>query len=140
MTCTFNGHLPPQPNRQLADIYKESDIGLFPNRCEGGTNLVLMEYMACAKPAIASFVSGHRDVLTNDNSLPIRSLHPFKVQDRDGNILYRWEEPDLEEIISLLEWAYWHRDELINIGKTAGEDLSRRTWKDSAEQFLKLIN
>jgi glycosyltransferase involved in cell wall biosynthesis len=124
----------------LADVYKDSDIGLFPNRCEGGTNLVLMEYMACAKPAIASFVSGHRDVLTSNNSLPIRSIHPFRVQGPDGNILYKWEEPDLEEIVSLLEWAYWHRDNLINIGKVAGDDLSRRTWKESAKKFNEILS
>ena len=51
-----------------------------------------------------------------------------------------WEEPDLDEIISLLEWAYWHRDELKKIGKRAGEDLSKLTWGESARQFYELLN
>ena len=36
--------LPPIPQDQLRKIYEMTDIGIFPNRCEGGTNLVLMEY------------------------------------------------------------------------------------------------
>jgi len=132
--------LPPIPNNKMSEIYQNTDLGLFPNRCEGGTNLVLMEYMACGKPVIASYSSGHKDVLTDDNSIPVKSLHPFKVQDQDGNILYQWEEPNLDEIVSALEWAYWHRDDLRNIGKSAGEDLSKFTWEDAAMQFYELFN
>ena len=42
------------PSYQLRGIYGCTDIGIFPNRCEGGTNLVMMEYMACGKPVIAA--------------------------------------------------------------------------------------
>jgi hypothetical protein len=132
--------LPPKPNYQMAAIYKNTDLGLFPNRCEGGTNLVLMEYMACGKPVIASFSSGHRDILSDHNSIPIKSLHPFVVRDQDDRFLYNWEEPNLDEIVSALEWAYWHRDEIKAIGRTAGEDLSKFTWKESARQFYELID
>ena len=124
----------------MSEIYSNTDLGLFPNRCEGGTNLVLMEYMACGKPVIASYSSGHRDVLTKENSIPLRSLHPFTVQNQEGRILYNWEEADLDEIIAGLEWAYWHRDELKNIGKTAGEDLAELIWEKSARQFYELIH
>ena len=132
--------LPPKPQSQMSEIYSNTDLGLFPNRCEGGTNLVLMEYMACGKPVIASYSSGHRDVLTKENSIPLRSLHPFTVQNQEGRILYNWEEADLDEIIAGLEWAYWHRDELKNIGKTAGEDLAELIWEKSARQFYELIH
>ena len=33
------------PNWQMAAILRDMDVGLFPNRCEGGTNLVAMEAM-----------------------------------------------------------------------------------------------
>jgi glycosyltransferase involved in cell wall biosynthesis len=132
--------LPSQSNHEMAAVYKNTDIGLFPNRCEGGTNLVLMEYMACGKPVIASYSSGHRDILSDHNAIPLRSLHPFTVRNQDDSILYNWEEPNLDEIISALEWAYWHRDAIKVIGRTAGEDLSKLTWKESARQFYELIN
>ena len=34
----------------LPELYRRTHLGVFPNRCEGGTNLVLMEYMACGRP------------------------------------------------------------------------------------------
>lgn len=132
--------LPPKAHKQLSEIYKNTDLGLFPNRCEGGTNLVLMEYMACGKPVIASYSSGHRDVLTEDNSIPIKSLHPFTVQNEQGTVIYRWEESDLDEVISALEWAYWHRDELKKIGRIAGEDLAKLTWAKSAREFYAIMD
>ncbi|MBN1850771.1 MAG: glycosyltransferase family 4 protein [Deltaproteobacteria bacterium] len=131
--------LPPKQNHELSAIYKNTDIGLFPNRCEGGTNLVLMEYMACGKPVIASYSSGHKDILSDRNSVPIKSMRPFVVQNQDNSILYTWDDPDLDEIISALEWAYWHRDKIKPIGGTAGEDLSHQTWACSAEAFYNVI-
>ena len=50
--------LPSGANVTMPKIYKNSDLGLFPNRCEGGTNLVLMEYMACGKPIVATRTDG----------------------------------------------------------------------------------
>ena len=44
----------------LAEVMNKTDIGIFPNRVEGGTNLVLMEYLACGKPVIASYGTGQR--------------------------------------------------------------------------------
>ncbi len=130
--------LPPKPNVTMHRIYKNSDIGLFPNRCEGGTNLVLMEYMACGKPAIASFSSGHKDILTNKNAIPIKKMGQIDIH-RNGNKIAVWDDPDLDEIIEKLEWAYLNRDKLPEIGRTAGEDLSRLSWKESAKQFHELV-
>jgi len=35
-------HLPLSPNVTMPAVYKNTDLGFFPNRCEGGTNLVMM--------------------------------------------------------------------------------------------------
>lgn len=128
----------PRPNVMMARIYWNTDVGLFPNRCEGGTNLVLMEYLACGRPAIASFNSGHRDILTPANSLPLRSGRPVVLRDGDSNVA-EWTEPDLEETIELLEWAYQHRDRLERLGRQAARDLSALTWRRAAEQFHGLL-
>jgi len=131
--------LPSIPNREMPTVYRNSDIGLFPNRCEGGTNLVLMEYMACGKPVIASDTSGHQDILTDENSVPIKSSQPFNVQTQDGKLLFQWDDPNFDEVVSKLEWAYWHREELKEIGQNAGIDLSLTTWSKSAKNFYDII-
>jgi glycosyltransferase involved in cell wall biosynthesis len=131
--------LPPKPHARMAEIYRNTDCGLFPNRCEGGTNLVLMEYMACGKPVIASFSSGHRDVLTDENSLPVRSLKPFILKNRNGEILEQWDDPDLDETIARLEWAYLNRDSIREIGRQAGRSMQEHTWKKAARSFRDLV-
>jgi glycosyltransferase involved in cell wall biosynthesis len=128
----------PRSNALMSKIYKNTDLGLFPNRCEGGTNLVLMEYMACGKPVIASYNSGHRDVLNKDNSIMINNMKPLDIN-KNGARIAIWDDPDLDETISHLEWAYQHRDKLMSYGSHAGNDLKELTWKKSAEQFVDII-
>ena len=128
----------PRPNPLMPYVYKNTDVGLFPNRCEGGTNLVMCEYMACGKPVVAAMNSGHRDILTDDNSIPIRKSNPLTVT-RDGRAVAQWNEPELEETIEKLEWAYQNRDKLRAIGDKANEDLSKLTWTKTARQFYELL-
>lgn len=131
--------LPPLPNIMMTRIYRNSDIGVFPNRCEGGTNLVLMEYMACGKPAIASFSSGHRDVLTDRNSLPLRALRPIAIS-HGGEHVATWDDPQLDELIERLDWAYHHRDQVRAIGREAGSFMAPLTWERTARQFHDVLN
>jgi ADP-heptose:LPS heptosyltransferase/glycosyltransferase involved in cell wall biosynthesis len=126
-------------NQQLRSLYAQTDLGLFPNRCEGGTNLVLMEYMACGKPVVATCTSGHRDILTENNSLRLTHLHPFHLQDQAKRLIASWEEPSLEEILDAIEFAYHHRDEIRALGRQAGEDLKRFTWEEAAAKVLRAI-
>src|SRR5205807_2656028 len=63
--------LAPRNNALMARIYRNTDVGVFPNRCEGGTNLVLMEYMAIGKPVVATPTTGHADIVNATNALPI---------------------------------------------------------------------
>lgn len=129
----------PRSNALMSKIYKNTDIGLFTNRCEGGTNLVLMEYMACGKPVIASYNSGHKDVINKDNSIMINNMRPIDIN-KNGTKIAIWDDPDLDETISHLEWAYQHRDELNSYGTQAGNDMKELTWKKSAKQFVEIID
>lgn len=131
--------LPLIPQDQLRKIYAFTDIGLFPNRCEGGTNLVLMEYMACGKPVVASYNSGHKDILTERNSLCLKRMSPFEVRDKKGHLVALWEEPSLEEVIESLEYAYHHRNIIKELGRQAGEDMKKMTWKNTAIDLLKKL-
>ena len=131
-------HLGPLPNAAMARVYRNSDVGLFPSRCEGGTNLVLMEYMACGRPAIATFGSGHKDVLTDENSLPLRRLRQATVRDGDDAPKV-WHDAELEEVVEKLEWAYQNRERLAVLGARAAQDMTRFTWANTARAFLELL-
>jgi glycosyltransferase involved in cell wall biosynthesis len=130
--------LPPYPNVMMAKIYRNSDVGLFPNRCEGGTNLVLMEYMACGKPAVASFSSGHRDILTERNSIRLTDLKQTSITNNNVAIAV-WDEPNPDEILAALEAAYRNRERLAETGRQAGEDLAALTWTSTTRRFYEVL-
>ncbi len=122
-------------NENLSEIYSKTDIGLFPNRCEGGTNLVLMEYMATGRPVVVSNSSGHKDVVSDKNSLLLNDLTPFSLKNEKVD----WEEPNLDEIISQIEFAYHNRDNINELGKQAADDMSNLTWAKTAETLFKSL-
>lgn len=122
-------------NTAMARVYHNTDVGVFPNRCEGGTNLVLMEYMACGKPVIAAATTGHADIVNDSNALIVQPKQEATLR-RNDKVIARWPEPDLDELIEKLEWSYQHRDQLRTLGETAGTDLARFTWRKMAEECL----
>lgn len=126
-------------NKELREFYAQTDIGLFPNRCEGGTNLVLMEYMACAKPVIASYNTGHKDVLTENNSLILTEMQEDKIY-FNNKLWADWQEPSLDEIISKLEYAYHNRAAIRQKGKTAGGFMKKFTWTETARELVTIID
>jgi glycosyltransferase involved in cell wall biosynthesis len=126
--------------QDLKKIYAVTDLGIFPNRCEGGTNLVLMEYMACGKPVIASHNTGHTDILTSENAILLEEMNNMKIYDSAGGRLEAlWQDPDLEELIWKMEEAYEKRDQLKKIAHRAGEDMKEWTWERSAGDLLEKI-
>jgi glycosyltransferase involved in cell wall biosynthesis len=131
--------LPLMPHEKMARIYQQTHLGLFPNRCEGGTNLVMMEYMACGKPVIASYGTGHKDVLNEKNALLLKNLKGLNIHTPDGEIAARWLEPSLDEIISQIEYAYNNRTALTQIAQKAGEEMAQFTWERMAKTLLKHI-
>ncbi|MDJ0784624.1 MAG: glycosyltransferase family 4 protein [Desulfosarcinaceae bacterium] len=124
------------PNETQRDLYRKTDLGVFPNRCEGGTNLVLMEYMACAKPVIGAYSTGQRDVLSRQNALLLEDIRPFAVRGPTGDLVANWTEPGLDELIAQIEFAYHHREQIAALGRQAGADLQKLTWAHSATSLL----
>jgi glycosyltransferase involved in cell wall biosynthesis len=124
------------PQHKQRDLYAQTHVGVFPNRCEGGTNLVLMEYMACAKPVIASYTSGHKDILTSENALRLTDMQNFNLVGSSGQLMGRWQEPSLDELIAQLEYAYLHRELLQKVAAKAGTDLLKFSWKQTAQRLM----
>ena len=52
----------------------------------------------------------------------------------------RWPEPDLDDTVEKLEWAYQHRGEMAALGTKAGEAMRRCTWGETAKRFLRMLN
>ena len=100
-----------------AQIMRSTSIGIFPNKCEGGTNLVLMEYLACGNPVIARYDTGQRDVLNEDYALMAN---------------------ELDEIVNCLEFAYNNREKLKEMGRCADLAMNNFSLERTANEFLRI--
>lgn len=87
-------------NGDLPQILSEVDVVLSASRCEGATNLGLMEAMACAKPVILPAHSGHLDLIEGDNCFPLTHLKPTPIEGPDFPL---WLDCDIEEILQIIE-------------------------------------
>ncbi|MES2308664.1 MAG: glycosyltransferase family 4 protein [Verrucomicrobiota bacterium] len=130
---------PLLPNRKMRGIYAKTDLGIFPNRCEGGTNLVLMEYMACGKPVVASFSSGHQDILTEKNAFLIHKTRTAELKDQSGQFSAHWDDFSVDELVSQIEQAYHDHEKRRRIGVNAGESLKKWTWGRMADRVLDFV-
>jgi glycosyltransferase involved in cell wall biosynthesis len=126
----------PSAPAQMAQVYRQADLGLFPNRCEGATNLMLMEFLACGKPAVVSFNSGHCDVVHDGNAILLKNQRPLDIKDANGQIAARWAEVSVDDVIAGVEYAYHHREQIRALGAAAGEDLKKWDWSRSARTIL----
>ena len=120
--------IPAIPNAETPEVYSSAHVGLFPNRCEAGTNMVMAEFMACSRPVIATDAHGHRDVLDGDGPLKLTN----GTWDATG-----WFHPDVTDIRAHLEYAYQHRAELVPRGEQCRRLVERFTWADCAAKIVK---
>jgi len=88
---------------------RSCDVGLFPNRAEGVGNSMMLETMACSRAVIAMYAHGQADVLDPGDPLVCHRYERLLVTDRNGDRQSLWFEPDLDEIVDKLEFAYGRR-------------------------------
>ncbi len=128
----------PIPHAEIAGFYRQADVSLFLSRCEAGTNLPLMESIACGVPTIATWETGHRDVLPT-SPLNLEYSTMLIVKDPTGQPTGTWFEPSLDEVIDHLEDAYRHREALPGLGTTMRDYVKQFTWQRCARELLKAL-
>lgn len=112
--------LPQLSHTDLAREMANTDAGLFPNRCEGGTNLVLMEYAAMGRPVIANELTGHADVAE-----AIRYEIESEIDPET-----KWADQHIEDIVIQMEVALACREYLPI------HPAPRWPWSDAAEKIV----
>lgn len=126
------GHV---PNADMARILREADVGLFPNRGEGGTNLVAMECMACGVPTILSANTGHLDLIGDGHCRPLTRQNPVSVNFGAQG----WGESDVEEILEALEEVWRDRDAAQRVGLRGAAFMENLTWRRYAQEIGEVI-
>ncbi len=126
------GHV---PNADMARILREADVGLFPNRGEGGTNLVAMECMACGVPTILSANTGHLDLIGDGNCRPLTRQNPVSADFGAQG----WGESDVEEILEALEEVWRDRDAAQRVGLRGAAFMENLTWRRYAQEIGEVV-
>ena len=127
------------PNIDMPRYLASSDMAIFPNRCEPGTNLVAMEAMAAGIPVIISANTGHLDLIDEQNCYPLlkqTAVNPYPPYlSVDG-----WGEPNIQEILDHLESIYNDKVGASKRAKRGTESMRKFNWKYQIELLLKYID
>jgi tetratricopeptide (TPR) repeat protein/glycosyltransferase involved in cell wall biosynthesis len=127
------------PNHLAGQILREADCAVFTNRCEGGTNLVAMESMACGVPTILSANTGHLDLIYSNICYPLS--HQGRVKPTAHFLgVEGWGESDVEEVVEALEQVYTNREAAKCRGLAAANFMVDWTWEKQVKRFLDVIN
>jgi glycosyltransferase involved in cell wall biosynthesis len=127
------------PNAQMPPILREMDVALFPNRSEGGTNLVAMECMASGVPTILSANTGHLDLIDGNNCYALETQAAVGGNGAGVGDVAGWGESSVDEIVEALERAYRDRGDARRRGDRGAGKLSGYTWSRTADQMKKIV-
>ncbi|HEX4933136.1 MAG TPA: glycosyltransferase, partial [Gemmatimonadaceae bacterium] len=123
----------------MGQVVREADVALFPNRGEGGTNLVAMECMAAGVPTIVSDNTGHRDLVATRGCLPLTRQHPVRPPTRFYRAVDGWGESDIEEMVAALEQVYTDRAAVQSIAQRGAAAMAQMSWRHQVEAFVAAI-
>ncbi len=125
------------PNIAMAHVVREADVALFANRCEGGTNLVAMECLACGIPTILSANTGHLDLLRHAIAMPLERQGTPRSERYDTT---DWGESDVEEMLEKLDSVWRDREAAAALGSRAARFMAGMTWPDQLDLLLRAID
>lgn len=130
--------LPFTHNLLMPLVLRECDVAVFPNRCEGGTNLVAMEAMACGVPTFVSYNTGQKDIVDLMGAEPLRRQKNVKPSS-GMNTVQDWGESDVEEVLEAWERVYTSREECRRKAAIVAEGMKAWAWGPLNEKLLSIV-
>ncbi len=129
--------LPYTPNMLMPFVLRECDVALFPNRCEGGTNLVAMEAMACGIPTYVANNTGQRDLVDLLGCGAFNVQKPVKPSPNMAST-EDWGETDVDEVVAVLERTFEQREESRRNAAVVAEKIKEWDWGLVNEKLLRV--
>ena len=130
-------------NAQLPSLIKQSDTAVFVSRCEGGTNLMAMETLACGIPTLLSENTGHLDLLNSKipHAIGIKrasiKTNSKKISEAYGGDEQEiWGESDPDSLVEqwmmqLQNRSYWREKRIDNAAS-----MKAWSWNKSMESLI----
>jgi glycosyltransferase involved in cell wall biosynthesis len=130
--------LPFTHNLLMPWVLRECDVAIFPNRCEGGTNLVAMEAMACGIPTYVSYNTGQKDLVDLISCGAFKAQKTVKTSPQ-MNSVQDWGETEVDEVIEALEQVYSHREDEARRARAVADKMAGWEWGPLNEKLLKIV-
>ncbi|MDD3287791.1 MAG: glycosyltransferase family 4 protein [Alphaproteobacteria bacterium] len=130
--------LPYTPNMLMPFALRECDIAIFPNRCEGGTNLVAMEAMACGIPTFVSNNTGQTDLIDLLDCGSFNTQKPV-ISPPGASSFEDWGETEVEEVVAALEKTYTQHEAAKNKAATISENIKAYDWSTVNKKLLDVV-
>ena len=138
--------LPSLVNQQLPNLIKQADVAVFTSRCEGGTNLMAMETLACGVPTVLSANTGHLDLL--ELNLPhvigvgnngLGAVNKDICRPYGGDPLGLWGETDPLEVAASWRAIAADRAQWRSRGIAGALKFKSFSWAASMAKLIKLL-
>ena len=137
-------NVPVTPHDAMAAVLHSADVALFPNRCEGGLNLVAVEALACGIPTILSRNTGHRDLIDTVEGergcYPLAAQRAVAMEGDEMHVRVGWGESDVSEVADALEAVYRDGEEARRRAFFASQRIrSQLTWLTCTSSFVEVL-
>ncbi len=129
--------LPFTHNMLMPWVLRECDLAVFPNRCEGGTNLVAMEAMACGVPTYVSYNTGQKDLVDLMGAGSLKVQKSVKASP-NMNTVQDWGESDVDEVVEAMEFVFAHREQSRKNALELAAKMAKWEWGPLNEKLLSL--
>lgn len=138
--------LPSLVNQQLPNLIKQADVAVFTSRCEGGTNLMAMETLACGVPTVLSANTGHLDLL--ELNLPhvigvgnngLGAVNKDICRPYGGDPLCLWGETDPLEVAASWRAIAADRAQWRSRGIAGALKFKSFSWAASMAKLIRLL-
>lgn len=142
-----NVYVPPLlVNSQMPSLIKQADAALFLSRCEGGTNLMAMECLACGIPTLISGNTGHLDLqaMAMEHCLTLprsqRAVQGDYLQGYGGDPAGDWGETEPEAVAEQLLEIASQREAWGLRGQQGAAAMPDLSWRRSMADLLAVLH
>jgi glycosyltransferase involved in cell wall biosynthesis len=130
--------LPYTPNMLMPSLLRECSAAIFPNRCEGGTNLVAMEAMACGVPTVVANNTGQNDLVELLDFPAFGSYQKVKAPPTHASV-EDWGETDPDDVVEALENIYTNYKDSKASALKCAEKIKTWDWGLQNEKLLQIV-
>ena len=130
--------LPFTHNLLMPSVLRECDVAVFPNRCEGGTNLVAMEAMACGVPTYVAANTGQKDLAEMLGCAAFTAQKPVKAP-ASMQTVADWGETEVDEVVAAFEQVYARRAEARTKALAIADQIRAWDWAPQNDKLLDVV-